>query len=73
MDCLSRLVTSGEDDVDYAVSRLSDPVTQGFAGEGMSNDSVLPGTSSDFAVRKKGCFSCIKNSDNLKVIVCDCL
>uniref|UniRef100_A0A0R3RVT1 Integrase catalytic domain-containing protein n=1 Tax=Elaeophora elaphi TaxID=1147741 RepID=A0A0R3RVT1_9BILA len=46
MDCLSRLVTLGEDDVDYAVSSLGD------SGEGMSNDSVLPGTSSNFARRK---------------------
>ncbi|EJD75514.1 hypothetical protein, variant [Loa loa] len=54
MDCLSRLVTAGEDDVDYVVPHLGDSVAQGFAGEGMSNDSVLPGTSSDFANRKKG-------------------
>ncbi|KAL3985129.1 hypothetical protein ACH3XW_37345 [Acanthocheilonema viteae] len=53
MDCLSRLMTAGEDDVDYAVSHLGNSGAQGFAGEGMSNDSVLPGTSSDF-VRRKG-------------------
>ncbi|KAK6107871.1 hypothetical protein QQG55_29920 [Brugia pahangi] len=53
MDCLSRLVIAGEDDVDYAVPRLGSSIAQGFAGEGMSNDFVLPGSSSDFA-RKKG-------------------
>uniref|UniRef100_A0A8R1XY72 Integrase catalytic domain-containing protein n=1 Tax=Onchocerca volvulus TaxID=6282 RepID=A0A8R1XY72_ONCVO len=56
MDCLSRLMTAGEDDVDYAVSSLDDAGTQSFTGEDMSNDSVLPETTSDsdFAVRKKG-------------------
>ncbi|CAG9531603.1 unnamed protein product [Cercopithifilaria johnstoni] len=51
MDCLNRLVTAGEDDVDYAVSHLDNSGAQGFAG--MSSDSALPGTSSEFA-RKKG-------------------
>lgn len=65
MDCLNRLMTTGEDDVDYVVSDLTNSDAQSFAGEGMSNDSVFPGTSSDFA-RKKGCFSCIKTYNNLK-------
>lgn len=57
MDCLSRLISAGEDDVNCAVSRLDDSVSQSFSGEGMSNDSVMPGTSSDFTTLKKGSFS----------------
>lgn len=55
MDCLNRLVTAGDDDIDYAVSDSANSGSQVFAGVSMSSDSALPGTSSDF-VRKKGYF-----------------
>ncbi|VDK85625.1 unnamed protein product [Litomosoides sigmodontis] len=53
MDCLSRLVTAGDDDIDYSVSDSTNSGAQVFVRVGMSNDSALPGTSSNF-VRKKG-------------------
>ncbi|KAM3718005.1 Gypsy retrotransposon integrase-like protein [Dirofilaria immitis] len=62
MDCLSRLVTAGEDDVNYAVPGLDDSGAQSFTAEDISNDSALPGTSSDFSSRKKGVTQNLLNS-----------
>lgn len=42
LDCLNRLLTSGDDDLDYVEPSFDDPDEQAFVAKDIPNDSVLP-------------------------------